>query len=458
MSQNPETGLSQEHALDLGEFVTASPSSFHAAAAAAERLEAAGFERLREEEAWDLTPGPKLVVRDGALIAWIQTEGEAEAFDILGAHTDSPGFKLKPQSTTGSANLLQAGVEVYGGPLLNSWLDRELRLAGRLVLRDGSEHLVATEPVFRIPQLAIHLDRGVNAEGVKLDRQQHTQPIWGLGAADDADLLGLLAERAGVDPAEVGGYDLTFADGQRPRLFGASGELLASGRLDNLSSVHAGVVALAAAAEGAAGGTAEGGAEGGAGSDAGREAQDGALGRTRGGRVPMLAAFDHEEVGSSTRSGAGGPFLEDVLVRIIGGRGPEFSRATARSWHLSSDAGHAVHPNYPGHHDPAVRPLLGRGPLLKINADQRYATDAQGAAKVAGLARKAGISYQEFVSNNTIPCGSTIGPITATRLGIRTVDIGVPLLSMHSAREMAAVDDLWQLLQLVKEFFNGPVS
>ncbi|MCB4208602.1 M18 family aminopeptidase [Arthrobacter sp. UM1] len=429
-------GLSpeQRHALDLGDFAADSPSSFHAAAAAAERLEAAGFERLREEDAWELTPGPKLVVRDGALIAWIQPEGGAEAFDILGAHTDSPGFKLKPQSTTGSANVLQAAVEVYGGPLLNSWLDRELRLAGRLVLRDGSEHLVATEPLFRIPQLAIHLDRGVNAEGVRLDRQQHTQPVWGLGAADDADLLGLLAERADVDPAEVGGYDLTFADGQRPRLFGVSEELLASGRLDNLSSVHAGVVALAAAAE------------------------EGSRGGARVGRVPMLAAFDHEEVGSSTRSGAGGPFLEDVLVRIIGERGPEFSRATARSWHLSSDAGHAVHPNYPGHHDPAVRPLLGRGPLLKINADQRYATDAQGAAKVADLAQKAGVSYQEFVSNNTIPCGSTIGPITATRLGIRTVDVGVPLLSMHSAREMAAVDDLWQLLHMVKEFFRRPLS
>ncbi len=430
--QTPEPASPQQaNARDLGEFVLESPSSFHAAAAVVRRLADVGFTRLEEDEAWDAAPGRYVVVRDGAVIAWIRPEGAIDGFDILGAHTDSPGFKLKPQPTTGSFNMLQAGVEVYGGPLLNSWLDRELRLAGRLVLKDGSERLVATDPVFRIPQLAIHLDRAVNTEGVALDRQQHTQPVWGLGLAEDADLLGHLAERAGVPAGEIGGYDLTFADGAAPALFGLRQEFLASGRLDNLSSVHAGVSALCRAAQ-----------------------SEGAAASSDTSRVRMLAAFDHEEVGSATRSGAGGPFLEDVLVRIAGDRGPEFSRLLARSWHLSADAGHAVHPNYPGRHDPRVRPLMGRGPLLKINADQRYATDGQGAAKVAALAEAGGVAYQEFVSNNTVPCGSTIGPITATRLGIRTVDVGVPLLSMHSAREMAAVDDLWALQRLIGSFWG----
>jgi aspartyl aminopeptidase len=417
------------HALDLGGFVTESPSSFHAADTAVRRLTEAGFTELHETDAWGAAgtePGQYVVRRDGAFIAWIQPEGPVSGVDVLGAHTDSPGFKLKPQPTIGGFNILQAGVEVYGGPLLNSWLDRELRLAGRLVLTDGTERLVDTDPIFRIPQLAVHLDRGVNAEGLVLDRQLHTQPIWGLGVADDADLLGHLAERAEISSTDIGGYDLTFADGNAPALFGAQREFLASGRLDNLSSVHAGLTALLEAAQSSS---------------------------SPSDRVRMLAAFDHEEIGSGTRSGAGGPFLEDVLVRIIGDRGPDFVRVLANSWHLSADAGHAVHPNYPGKHDPHVRPLLGRGVLLKINADQRYATDAQGAAKVAALAGEAGFGYQEFVSNNQLPCGSTIGPITATRLGIRTVDVGVPLLSMHSAREMAAVDDLWSLKRLALAFW-----
>ncbi|GAA1349913.1 M18 family aminopeptidase [Falsarthrobacter nasiphocae] len=430
-----------DHAQDLARFVTASPSSYHAAAEAVRRLAAAGFRELDETKVWDLAPGAYVVRRDGAFIAFLLPEGDGplEGADIVGAHTDSPGFKLKPKPTTGSANILQAGVEVYGGPLLNSWLDRELRLAGRLVLADGTERLVATEPILRIPQLAVHLDRAVNADGLKLDRQQHTQPIWGLGDAADADILAHLAELAGVEASEIAGYDLVVADGQEPRFFGAGEEFLASGRLDNLTSVHAGLTALIRAA-GAPWSSSPG--EG--------ERDDAAAARGR--RVTMLAAFDHEEIGSGTRSGAGGPFLEDVLTRIVGSRGPEFARMIAGSVHVSSDAGHAVHPNYPERHDPAVRPVLGGGMLLKINADQRYATDGVGAALISRLARESGAAYQEFVSKNTMPCGSTIGPITATRLGIRTVDVGVPLLSMHSAREMLAVNDYAALTRILEAF------
>ena len=417
-----------EHVTDLGEYVAASPSSFHAARTAADRLQAAGFTELQEDSNWPAAPGKYVVVRDGAFIAWIVPDGAAPGtgFNIFGTHTDSPTFKLKPSPTTGKFGWLQAGVEVYGGPLLNSWLDRELELAGRLVTLDGVEHLVATGPLLRFPQLAIHLDRAVN-EGLKLDKQQHMNPVWGLGDPSAADLLGLLAAKAGVDREEIGGYDVVAADTQPARVFGADSEFFASGRLDNLSSVHAGLCALEAAAESKTGGS-----------------------------IAVLAAFDHEEVGSGSRSGAAGPFLEDILARISAGLGAgtaDSQRAFAASFCISADAGHAVHPNYAERHDPANRPVLNGGPLLKINANQRYTTDAPGAAYWAALCREAGVPYQEFVSNNSIPCGSTIGPLTATRLGIRTIDVGIPLLSMHSAREMAGVEDPFQLSRAAVAFF-----
>ena len=416
------------HVKDLGDYVAASPSSFHAARTAADRLVAAGFTELSEDQDWPTAPGRYVVVRDGAFIAWIVPEGASAGtgFNIFGTHTDSPTFKLKPSPTTGKFGWLQAGVEVYGGPLLNSWLDRELELAGRLVTLDGVEHLVATGPLLRFPQLAIHLDRAVN-EGLKLDKQLHMNPVWGLGDPSAADLLGLLAASAGVDREEIGGYDVVAADTQPARIFGADGEFFASGRLDNLSSVHAGLRALETAAESKTAGS-----------------------------IAVLAAFDHEEVGSGSRSGAAGPFLEDVLARVSTGLGADAmqaQRAFAASFCISADAGHAVHPNYAERHDPANRPVLNGGPLLKINANQRYTTDAPGAAYWAGLCREAEVPFQEFVSNNSIPCGSTIGPLTATRLGIRTIDVGIPLLSMHSAREMAGVNDPFHLSRAAEAFF-----
>ena len=412
------------HLSDFADFIRDSPSSYHAAASVADRLEAAGFERLDERDEWPTGPGRRVVVRDGAVIAWVQPGGATPRtpFRILGAHTDSPSFKLKPGASTSSEGLLQAGVEVYGGPLLNSWLDRELEFAGRLVTTDGVQHLVRTGPMLRIPQLAIHLDRDVN-KGLTLDRQRHLQPIW--GSAPGPDLVTHLADLAGVDADDVAGHDVLMADTAAPARFGREGELFAAGRMDNLSSVHAGLVALLAAPDDAA-------------------------------HVSVLAAFDHEELGSESRSGASGPFLEDVLARVAAGLGADTGdrrRAFADSWLLSSDAGHAVHPNYPEKHDPNNRPVLGGGPLLKLNANQRYATDGVGSAMWARACRQAGVTAQPFVSNNTIPCGSTIGPLSATRLGIRTVDVGTPLLSMHSARELAHVDDLVAIAEAVTAFF-----
>jgi len=414
------------HLDDLAAFVSASPSSFHAVAEAARRLDAAGFTALTETDDWGSASGRHYVVRDGAIIAWATPaahDGTAPTpFRIVGAHTDSPGFKLKPKPSTAAFGWLQAGVEVYGGPLYNSWLDRELEFAGRLVFTDGSTALVRTGPFMRIPQLAIHLDRGVNSEGLKLNPQQQLNPVIGVGGAGDSDIVGTLAALAGRRGDEVGGYDVVVADTNPGQVFGLDGELFASGRLDNLGSVHAGVVALIVAAEPVD-------------------------------SISVFAAFDHEEVGSETRSGAAGPFLADVLARLS----PDpvlRARAIAASWCFSADAGHAIHPNYPDRHDPVNRPVVNRGPLLKINANQRYATDAAGAAEWAAACERAGVSYQEFVSNNSVPCGSTIGPITATRLGIRTVDIGIPLLSMHSARELCGVDDPHALSRALTAVFN----
>lgn len=432
----PSLASAADHIQDLGAYVSASPSSFHAVHEAGRRLEQAGFARLDELQPWEGGPGQYFIIRDGALIAWVVPEGAGPAtgFNILGAHTDSPTFKLKPKPTMGAHGWLQAGVEVYGGPLLNSWLDRELQLAGRLVMLDGTEHLTATGPMLRFPQLAIHLDRAVN-DGLALDKQRHMNPVWGLGNPADTDLLAVLASHvsgASVDAAEIGGYDVVMADTQAPSVFGGNSEFFASGRLDNLSSTHAGLAALIAHAS--APGT--------------------------GSPIAVLAAFDHEEIGSNSRSGACGPILEDVLVRISDGLGATVSQrrqALAASFCVSADAGHAVHPNYAERHDPANHPVLNGGPLLKINANQRYATDAPGAALWARLCADAGVPYQEFVSNNAIPCGSTIGPLTATRLGIRTVDVGVPLLSMHSAREMCGVEDPWRLAAVTGLFFRTAV-
>lgn len=426
----PVTSDALAHAEDLADFVAASPSSYHAAAEVARRLEDAGYTRLQEERAWEVTPGGRyVVVRDGAAIAWsVPTDASATTpAHILGAHTDSPGFKLKPQPTTGGRGWLQAAVEVYGGPLLSSWLDRELRLAGRLALADGRVVLADTGALLRLPQLAIHLDREANT-GLVLDKQFQTQPVWGLGDPTQEDILAELAGSAGVSTSDIRGYDVVIADTARGAVFGKDDAFFASGRLDDLASVHAGLVALET------------------------------LGTPSTGPIAVLAAFDHEELGSNSRSGAGGPLLEDILGRVydaLGADASERRRALSTSWCLSSDVGHSVHPNYVHKHDPVVQPVLGSGPILKLNANQRYATDAVGSAAWRGWCEAADVVTQEFVSNNNVPCGSTIGPITATRLGIRTVDVGIPILSMHSARELAGVSDLYDLARVAGAFFAG---
>ncbi|MFI0978107.1 M18 family aminopeptidase [Streptomyces sp. NPDC021093] len=420
------------HTDDLMSFLAAGPSPYHAVAAAAERLEKVGFRQVAETDAWDGSTGGKYVLRGGAIVAWYVPEG-AQAhtpFRIIGAHTDSPNLRVKPLPDTGNEGWRQVAVEVYGGTLLNTWLDRDLGLAGRLTLRDGTYRLVNIDrPLLRVPQLAVHLDRQVN-EGMKLDKQRHMQPIWGLGEVHEGDLIAYVAQEADVDPEDVVGWDLMPHAVEAPAYLGRDLELLAGPRMDNLISVHAGVAALAAVASG-----------------------DEKLSY-----IPVLAAFDHEENGSQSDTGADGPLLGNVLERSVfarGGSPEDKARAVAGTICLSSDTGHAVHPNYAERHDPTHHPRANGGPILKVNVNQRYATDGAGRAVFAAACEKAGVPWQNFVSNNAMPCGTTIGPITAARHGIQTVDIGVAILSMHSARELCGADDPYLLANALTAFLEG---
>ncbi|MBJ6615731.1 M18 family aminopeptidase [Streptomyces sp. I4(2020)] len=432
MSEPPR--FDRGHTDDLMSFLAASPTPYHAVANAAERLEKAGFRQVAETDAWDGTAGGKYVLRGGAIVAWYVPEG-AEAhtpFRIVGAHTDSPNLRVKPRPDSGAHGWRQVAVEIYGGPLLNSWLDRDLGLAGRLSLRDGTTRLVDVDrPLLRVPQLAIHLDRAVNSDGLKLDKQRHMQPVWGLGEdVRDGDLITFLEETAGLDEGSVTGWDLMVHPVEPPAHLGRDRELVAGPRMDNLLSVHAGTAALAAAA------------------GRGPELP----------YIPVLAAFDHEENGSQSDTGADGPLLGSVLERSVfvrGGSLEDRARALAGTVCLSSDTGHAVHPNYAERHDPTHHPRVDGGPILKVNVNNRYATDGSGRAVFAAACEKAGVPFQTFVSNNAMPCGTTIGPITAARHGIRTVDIGVAILSMHSARELCGAKDPFLLANALTAFLEG---
>jgi len=430
MSTHPH--FDRRHTDDLAAFIAASPSPYHVVATVAGRLEEAGFTRLSETDAWDGESGGRYVVRGGAIIAWFVPEGAPPQtpFRIVGAHTDSPNLRVKPRPDSGAYGWRQVAVEIYGGPLLSSWLDRDLGLSGRLVLRDGGTRLVAVDrPLLRVPQLAIHLDRSVNEAGLVLDKQRHMQPVWGLGQVGEGGLIRFAAEEAGVEASDVVGWDLMTHDVQPPAYLGRDREFLAGARLDNQLSVHAATTALATFA-----------------------------GSPDLSHVPVLAAFDHEENGSEADTGAGGPLLGRVLERSVFVRGGSYedrARAFAGTVCVSADTGHAVHPNYAERHDPTHRPMPNGGPILKVNVNQRYATDGVGRGVFADACERAGVPLQDFVSSNTMPCGTTIGPITAARYGITTVDVGVPILSMHSARELCGADDPFLLAGALKAFLDG---
>jgi aspartyl aminopeptidase len=382
----------------------------------ARRLDAGGFTRLSERETWALAPGDaRYVAREGSLAAFRvgSAPPDAAGFRLVGAHTDSPTFKVRPRPGATKAGYRMVGVEVYGGPLAHTWMDRDLTAAGRVVLHDGSEHLVVLPGApLKLASLAIHLtDRTANPEGARLNAQEHLQPLWSPGTS--AAFLEVVAAAAGVAPEAVLGHDLVLADTQPAGLVGHDGALVSAPRLDNLSSCHAAVSAILAAEPARA--------------------------------TQLVVANDHEEVGSGSAEGAKGSFLQDVLERVVaatGGDGQARAAASARSVLVSCDAAHAVHPNYADRHEPEHRPRFGGGPVVKSNANQSYATDGRTLAWFAARCADAGVPVQHFVSRADLPCGSTIGPLTATRLGIATVDVGNPVLGMHSARETGGAADV----------------
>lgn len=413
---------------DLLAYLDASPSPWHAAESSARRLLAAGFTELPVSAAWSDVPDRGFVRRGAALVGWHRgsTTGPTSPLRLVGAHTDSPCLRVKPRPDAGSAGWKQLAVEVYGGVLLNSWLDRDLGVAGSVITADGSSHLVAVrDAVARVPQLAIHLDRDVNERGLVLDKQQHLTPVWGVGAAAEGEFAAWIASLVGVDPTDVRSWDLSLFDITPAALLGPERSLLAAGRLDNQLSCWAATAALASAPQGTDG-------------------------------TAVIALFDHEEVGSESTTGAAGPLLEHVLERLAlasGATRDQWLVQLAASTCISADNAHSVHPNYPERHEPAHRPMVNHGPAVKLNHNQRYATTPAGAAMAQDVFASAGVPHQVFVSRNNMPCGSTIGPITATRLGIETVDVGVPQLSMHSARELSGTLDAPWLAQALSAWF-----
>ena len=412
---------------DLCAFIDASPSPFHAVAEMARRLRDGGFTELDEVDRWRLAPGRTVfVTRDsGSIIAVrIGTDAPAAAgFRLVGAHTDSPTFRVRPNPDVSAHGYGQIGVEVYGGPLHYTWLDRDLTLAGRLVVhRPGDEAPVAglvhlPGAPLRIPSLAIHLDRELYDKGLQLNPQHHLKPMY--AAVEDAGgLEALLAGTvAGAPDVELLAADLVLADTQPSALGGLDRQFVLAPRQDNLVSCHAALVALLAAEE-----------------------------------TPQTQAIvcnDHEEVGSSSHEGAAGSFLADVLARLVAATGDDdpqaLGQALARSTLVSADGAHAVHPNHADRHDAQHRPVLGGGPVVKVHASQAYATDARTAAWFERCCADVDVPVQRFTNRADSRSGSTIGPLTATRLGVATVDVGNPMLSMHSVREQTATADVLHL-------------
>ena len=410
---------------DLLSFIDAAPSPFHAVDVVAERLLAAGFVELLETAAWPEDDGRgRFLRRAGAIVGWTGGDGRPDLpFRLIGAHTDSPNLRIKPRPDTGRVGYRQLGVEVYGGALLNSWLDRDLGLSGRVALRAGdggvtTRLLHIDRPLLRVPQLAIHLDREIDQRGLQLNRQAHLTPVWGLGTPVEGGFRALVAEAIGADADEVIAWDAMAHDLTPSTLLGVEEELVSAPRLDNLCSCWAATHALL---------------------DAAVAADDVACARTA-----VLCLFDHEEVGSATERGAGGALLAATLERIVASRGggaAELRQALAASRCASADMAHAVHPNYVERYEPDHHVALNGGPVIKTNVNQRYATDAVGAAEFRLACERAGVPVQEYVNRSDLPCGSTIGPLTAAALGVATVDVGVAQLAMHSARELTGAED-----------------
>lgn len=430
--QTDPTDRTAAHA--LVRYIERSPTSFHAVETTAVALRAAGFKAFDEAEAFGHSPGERgFVVRGGgSIIAWRcgRVAPARGGFRVVGAHTDSPNLRLKPRLARAREGYALFDVDVYGGVLLATWTDRDLGIAGRVLVdvdgRTEARLLRLESPAARISNLAIHLNREVNDKGLVVNKHQHLGPAFGLGgdtAAARVRTLERIAAAAGTTPDKVLGHDLALFDLQAPRLGGEADAFVLAPRLDNLAMCHAALEALLAAPE----------------SDA----------------TAVAALFDHEEVGSLTARGADGNLLEDVLGRLAGPEHDALPRAVARSFMVSADMAHAVHPHYAELHDREHMPVLDGGPVIKTNFNQRYASDGDSAAVFRRACRDAGVPCQEFVNRPDLACGTTIGPIASSRLGLRTVDVGNPMLSMHSIRELSASGDVQRMIDAMAVVLGG---
>ena len=413
-------------------FLADSPTPFHAVQALAGLLSARGFTEIEESAAWSLTPGGRYFLRrnGSSLIAFVKGRGDAgeAGLRLVGAHTDSPCLKPKPRPELRRHGYLQLGVEVYGGALLNPWFDRELSLAGRVSFgaAEGVSHALIDfrAPIAVIPNLAIHLDRSAN-DGRAVNAQNHLPAVLCSDARETRSFEELLlarlhGEHPDCDARQVLGFDLCFYDTQPPALVGLHREFIAGGRLDNLLSCYAGAMAIAEAP---------------------------------GDVDAILVCNDHEEVGSVSAAGASGPMLQALLARLLPEREAR-ERALARSLLVSADNAHGVHPNFADKHDTNHGPALNAGPVLKLNANQRYATSGETGAIFRWLCEAEGVPLQAFAVRSDMACGSTIGPLTAAAIGVRTVDVGVPTFAMHSPRELAGANDLHALARVMARFFG----
>lgn len=427
--QNEDCGeIMQKEIVDLLEFINTSPTAWHAVSNAKEKLKKKGFAELKEENTWSLEKGKKYFVsRNGSsLCTFTLPKEKIDQVKTLGTHTDSPALKLKPNAEFRKLNMIMMGVEVYGGPLLTSWLNRDLGIAGRIFFLDKNDKIQESlvcldEHPLVIPQLAIHLDRQVNESGLTLNKQEHLSALAALDPyeKETAYLEKILKEK--VKFTKLLSHDLFLYPLEPAKLVGYNQQMVSGYRIDSLYSVHAALQAI--------------------------------LSNEPSKKTLKMGCFwDNEEVGSSTSQGAGSPFFLHVLERIsLALKMPreEYLALLNRSLCISADLGQAINPNYMDKHDPRHQPVLGGGIILKWNAQQRYITDSESGAFIAHLCKKGKIPLQEYVNRSDIPSGSTIGPIHAHLTGMKTVDIGAPQLSMHSARELAACQDYLEMKKLL---------
>ncbi len=415
-------------------YIDASPTPYHAVAEARFRLVAEGFNELRLDEPWSLGPGDKRFVSfdHGSFVAFVVgTDPVAAGFRVVGAHTDSPNLRVKPQPDLDGHGFRRLGLSPYGGLQVATWVDRDLGIAGQASFYgdSGVEHglFKIDRPVCRIATLAIHLNREVNDKGLLLNKQKELPALFGLETKDDGSFRRFLAAQLGIDKAALISWDASLFDLCPSRLGGEDGEFIFAPRLDNLASCHAGLLALIAAQQTAS--------------------------------SAVLVCFDNEEVGSQSARGADSPLLSSTLRRILDGCGhsapQDFPVSLANSLLVSADMAHAGHPNFADKHDPNHMPQLNKGPVIKSNVNQRYATTSRTLAYFARLCEKLEVPVQQFVNRSDLRCGSTIGPISAGNVGIDTVDVGNPMLSMHSVREMAGSQDHQAMARVLRAHFEG---